>query len=97
MTKHILKYEIGRTHEDGFHVIATLTTSPKSEILFNKFITHLDDFLNYDYLNYNDFDVIITLDDIQVPQEYHNEPITIEALQTLLIFGQKEGEPHVNS
>ena len=84
MTKHILQYEIGRDYGDSFHVIVTLTTSPKSETLLNKFIGHLDQFLNYDYLIYDNFDVIITLDGMQVPQEYHDRPITIEALYTIL-------------
>lgn len=97
MTKHILQYEIGRARVDGFHVIATLTTSPKSDIIFNKFINHLDRFLNYDYLNNDDFDVVISLDDMQVPQEYHDTPITIEALATILSTEQKEGEINVNS
>ena len=97
MTKHILKYEIGRTHEDGFHVIATLTTSPKSDIIFNKFINHLDRFLNYDYLNSDDFDILITLDDMEVPREYHDSSITVEALYTILSIEQKEGDSHVNS
>lgn len=96
MTKHILKYEIGRTHEDSFHVIVILTTSPKSETLLNKFIGRLDQFLNYDYFNFFNFDVIISLDDMQVPLEYHDRAITIEAMYTIL-KEQKEGKTNGNS
>lgn len=90
MIKHTLQYEIGRVHKDGFHVILTASTSPKSEILLNKFIGHLDQFFNYDYFNFFNFDVIIKLDGMQVPQEYHDRPITIEAMYTIL-KEQKEG------
>lgn len=96
MIKHILQYKIGHIHKDSFRVLVTLSTTPKSEILLNKIIRQLDQFLNYEYLNYGIFDVLITLDGMQVPQEYHDRSITIEAMYTIL-KEQKEGETHGNS
>lgn len=84
MTKHVLEYEIRHKHDHKLDVIVKLTTTPKSEMLFNKVIEQIDNFLDVCYLLSNNYVVVITLDGMSVPNKYCYKPITIETLSLLL-------------
>ena len=95
MTKHTLEYEIGYTTDETFCIIAKLSTSPKSEMCLNEIIKNTDRLLDFGFIS-KFLDVIISLDGMEIPGEYHDQAITIEAMYTIL-KEQKEGDSNVNS